>query len=89
MINSRDGVINLRDLVSNLRALVINSRNLIIILRNWHNKTIVPGVQLINNRLADIHIRRLRCWVHTEIFVGPNNKALCLHFDQIFTPFTT
>jgi len=54
-------------------------------LSSLYNKTIVPGVQLINNRVANIHIRCLRCWVHTQI-VGPNKKALCLHCNQNFDP---
>ena len=55
-------------------------------LSTWYNKTIVPGIHIINNRIADVHIRRLRCWVHTKSFVGPNNKALCLHCNQNFDP---
>ena len=46
-------------------------------LSTWYNKTTVPGIHIINNRIADVHIRRLP-WVHTKSFVGPNNKALTL-----------
>ena len=45
-------------------------------LSTWYNKTIVPGIHIVNNRIADVHIRRLHFWVHTKSFVGPNNKAL-------------
>ena len=53
---------------------------------SWYNNTIVPGIHLINNRLVDIHIRRIRCWVYTEHFFGINTKALCVHCNQNFDP---
>jgi len=54
--------------------------------KSWYNNTIVPGIHLINNRLADIQIRRLRCWVYTRAFFGINNQALCSHCNQNFDP---
>ena len=41
----------------------------------WYKKTIVPGIHLINNKIPDIHICRLRCWVQTKSSVGSNNKV--------------
>jgi len=51
-----------------------------------YNKTIIPGIHLINNRIADIHRRLLRVGCTQKSFVGPNNKALHLHYKQNFDP---
>ena len=55
-------------------------------LSTWYNKTIVPDIHLINNRITDIHIRRLRCWVHTKSFVCPIIKHSIYIVNKTLTP---
>lgn len=55
-------------------------------LQDWYQKTIVPGLGFIPNRLADTQLRRLRCWVYTRNFTEPNKTTICPHCQQDFNP---
>jgi len=45
--------------------------------KDWYQKTTVVGHNILNNRLADIQLRRLCFWTYTRTFTVPSPLTLC------------
>ena len=54
--------------------------------KDWYQKTTVVGHNILNNRLVDTQLRRLRFWVYTRNFTGPSPETLCRHCQQVYDP---
>ncbi|KAK2145581.1 hypothetical protein LSH36_670g00039 [Paralvinella palmiformis] len=54
--------------------------------KDWYQKTTVVGHNILNNRLADSQLRRLRFWAYTRNFTGASPLTLCRHCQQVYDP---
>ncbi|KAK2153796.1 hypothetical protein LSH36_285g00009 [Paralvinella palmiformis] len=54
--------------------------------KDWYQKTTVVGHNIIDNRLADTQLRRLRFWTYTRNFTGPSPLTLYRHCQQVYDP---
>ena len=52
--------------------------------KDWYQKITVVGHNILNNRLADIQLRRLRFWAYTRNFTGLSPLTLCRHCQQVY-----